>query len=95
MIGVCGHELNGGKEYCSRSCAVKAMRQRQTPERRREIARIAIAAQRNEGEERMLARCQTFGRNERERLILAYRYGKAARRTEEYRQRQAAKGRAA
>lgn len=74
--------------YCSRACRMKAQRANQTPERRREIGQAANRAlQERHWFERLVARVMVFADTERDRILLAYRYGLKARNTRAHRQR--------
>lgn len=78
-IATCAHG------YCSNRCRAIVGRQKQTPERRLEIARMARAAQMTDGFERLLARVKTFARTEDQRILLAWRIGKQAAKSDRYR----------
>jgi biotin synthase-like enzyme len=75
-------------EFCSRSCAMKMQRAKQPMPRRIAIAKLARAAQGRDVIERLLARVKTFAHGEDNRIIFAWRLGKASRKSREYRQRQ-------
>ena len=86
----CGGPRNPrkGKTYCGRSCAMKALRATQTPERRREMARHAGLSYQPEWQARLLARVKCFAAGRDQQILLAYRYGRMAAKTWRYRARQ-------
>ena len=86
-LGLCGHPLRGGKLYCSKSCAMKATRAKQTPERRREMGRAAALSRQPEWQARLLARVKCFAAGRDQQILLAYRYGRMAAKTGRYRAR--------
>lgn len=88
-IGLCGHPLKQGRFYCSRSCAMKATRAKQSPERRSQIGREARATQRDMEWERFKARLMVFVDSEDKRLDLAVRYGRRSKYVRNYRNRKA------
>lgn len=94
ILGLCGHVLKprGGKQYCSRSCAMKAVRARQTVQQRSAMGRHARASVRQDDRDRMLARCMVFGGTMEARLLLAYQFGRHAKNSAQYRERQKAVG---
>lgn len=85
---ICGTPLlpRRGKVYCSRSCALKATRAKQTPEQRTAMGKAA-------NKKRLafawwatfLKRVRVLGETEERRLYLAYQWGRSARRSELYR----------
>jgi hypothetical protein len=91
-LGRCGHPITtrSAKIYCSLSCAMKAARARQSPERKREIALLGRAAQRNDEWERFKARLRVMANTEEERWMLAFRYGLQCKYVRRYRRRKAA-----
>lgn len=67
---------------------MKVLRASQTPERRREIARIGNAASKPIWEDRLLARVKVFADTPDQRILLAYRFGRMAARGQRWRERQ-------
>jgi hypothetical protein len=77
-LGLCGHPLRAGELYCSRSCAMKALRGRETPTERTQRALKARQAQGADMRERLLARVKVGADSLDARIVLAYRYGLGA-----------------
>jgi hypothetical protein len=75
------------RSFCSRSCVMAAKRAKETPEQRRALALKARLAQGKSLEDRMVARVQVLGENEAQRIRLAWRMGRAAKRSADYRRR--------
>jgi hypothetical protein len=73
--------------YCGKSCAMAATRARQTPERRREIGRLGREAYQPEWQARVLARVKVFADTRDQQILLAYRFGRMALKTERHRLR--------
>ena len=76
-----------GCAFCSRSCGAKASRARQTPEKRRAIASTARRAQELRDIRLLLAHVRLLGQTEEQRILLAWRLGRRARKSEAFRQR--------
>lgn len=83
----CAQPVGKGCTYCSRSCAMRAVRARQSVQRRREIALLGRQAQRKDEIARLLARVMVCAHTERGRILWAYTLGKRAARSERYRER--------
>jgi hypothetical protein len=91
-LGLCGHPLRAGERYCSRSCAMKALRGRETPTERTERARKARMTQGADLRERLIARVKVGADSLDARIVLAYRYGLGASKQRNYRKRRAYSG---
>jgi hypothetical protein len=86
-LGLCGHPLRAGERYCSRSCAMKALRGRETPTERTQRALKARQAQGADLRERLLARVKVGADSLDARIVLAYRIGLGASKQRNYRKR--------
>jgi hypothetical protein len=84
----CGR-LHTNAQYCSRRCTAIVTRARQTPERRSEIAGIGRMKQFRGEVYRMIQRVKYYGKTVDEQIVLAWRYGKGAAKSERYRGRKA------
>jgi hypothetical protein len=78
ILGLCGHPLRGGELYCGRSCAMKALRGRETPAERKARSLKARMTQGADLRERLIARVKVGADSLDARIVLAYRYGLGA-----------------
>jgi hypothetical protein len=74
--------------FCSKRCTAIVTRAKQTPERRREIASAAAKSQGCDLMARLIARVKCFADTEDQRIVLAWRMGRASSSKRRYRQRQ-------
>jgi hypothetical protein len=91
-LGLCGHPLRGGELYCGRSCAMKALRGRETPAERKARSLKARMTQGADLRERLIARVKVGADSLEARIVLAYRYGLGASKQLNYRKRRAYSG---
>lgn len=74
--------------FCSRSCACRYTRSQQTPAQRKAMSIEARRKQSADVAERLLARVKCLADTERGRILAAFRLGKAAAKSQRYRDRQ-------
>lgn len=77
--------LDGG--FCSRRCTMIDLRAMQGTAERHRIAMLGRQSQRKDEIERLLARVKLHANTERGRILLAFRLGKQADKSERYRGR--------
>lgn len=70
--------------YCGKSCRMKVTRAQQTPEQRSAMAKRASRAFAQMAAARLYARVRVLADSERDRVLLAYRYGLNAQRVRRY-----------
>lgn len=87
----CGR-IHFNAQYCSRRCTAIVTRSRQSPERRSEIAKRGRMKQFRGEVFRMLQRVKVLGNTVDEQIVLAWRYGKGAAKSQRYRVKQAVSG---
>src|SRR5690348_16237273 len=82
--------LHRNAKYCSKRCTARGVRSAQTCRERLALARRASAAYQAAMIARMIQRVKVLGRTEDERIVLAWRYGKSAAKSQRHRRKVAA-----